>query len=188
MYVWVDGIHFNVRLEEDRLCLLVMLGARADGTKELIAVEDGYRESKESWETLLRGLKKRGLRARWSRSATARWASGARCARCGRRRASSAAGCIDWPTCSTSCPSACRASAKQALHEIMAAETRADAERASHHSRPSTRRSTRRGSTSLTPRQGELLTFFDFPAEHWKHLRTTNSSSRPSRPCGYASA
>jgi len=61
VYVWCDGIHVNVRLEDDRVCLLIMLGARADGTKELIAVEDGYRESKESWEAVLRGLKKRGL-------------------------------------------------------------------------------------------------------------------------------
>ena len=63
VYVWVDGIHFNIRLEADRLCTLVMLGARADGTKELIAVEDGYRESTESWLAVLRDLKRRGMRA-----------------------------------------------------------------------------------------------------------------------------
>lgn len=63
VYIWVDGIHFNIRLEEDRLCTLVMLGARADGTKELIAVEDGYRESTESWLAVLGDLKRRGMRA-----------------------------------------------------------------------------------------------------------------------------
>jgi len=63
VYVWVDGIHFNVRLEDDRLCTLVMIGVRPDGRKELIAVEDGYRESTESWASLLRGLKRRGMRA-----------------------------------------------------------------------------------------------------------------------------
>ena len=63
VYVWVDGIHVNVRLEEDRLCLLVMIGARPDGTKELVALEDGYRESAESWGDLLRDLTSRGLRA-----------------------------------------------------------------------------------------------------------------------------
>jgi glycosyltransferase involved in cell wall biosynthesis len=63
VYVWVDGVHFRVRLEEDRLCTLVMIGVRADGTKELIAVEDGYRESTDSWATVLRDLKRRGLRA-----------------------------------------------------------------------------------------------------------------------------
>ena len=94
MYVWVDGIHVNVRLgEQDRLCLLVMMGARPDGTKELIAVEDEYRESAESWAALLRDLKRRGMRAPelavgdgalvfWERSET-----------CGPRPGSSATGC-----------------------------------------------------------------------------------------------
>ncbi len=63
VYVWVDGVHFRVRLEEDRLCTLVILGVRPDGTKELIAVEDGYRESAESWSSLLRDLQRRGMRA-----------------------------------------------------------------------------------------------------------------------------
>jgi putative transposase len=62
VYVWVDGVHFNVRLEDDRLCTLVMIGVRPDGTKELITVEDGYRESAESWKTVLRDLKRRGMR------------------------------------------------------------------------------------------------------------------------------
>ena len=62
VYVWVDGVHFNVRLENDRLCTLVMIGVRPDGTKELITVEDGYRESAESWKTVLRDLKRRGMR------------------------------------------------------------------------------------------------------------------------------
>ena len=63
VYVWVDGVHFRVRLEEDRLCTLVMVGVRPDGTKELIAVEEGYRESTDSWSTVLRDLNRRGLRA-----------------------------------------------------------------------------------------------------------------------------
>ena len=63
VYLWADGVHFRVRLEEDRLCTLVLIGARPDGTKELLAVEDGYRESTESWATLLRGLKRRGMKA-----------------------------------------------------------------------------------------------------------------------------
>jgi putative transposase len=63
VYVWADGVHFNVRLEDDRLCTLVLIGARPDGTKELLAVEDGYRESTESWKELLRDLKRRGMQA-----------------------------------------------------------------------------------------------------------------------------
>ena len=63
VYVWVDGVHFNIRLEDDRLCTLVMIGARPNGEKELLAVEDGYRESAESWKALLRDLKRRGMTA-----------------------------------------------------------------------------------------------------------------------------
>ena len=63
VYVWVDGVHFNIRLEDDRLCTLVMIGARPNGEKDLLAVEDGYRESAESWKALLRDLKRRGLAA-----------------------------------------------------------------------------------------------------------------------------
>ncbi len=63
VYVWADGVHFTVRLEEDRLCCLVIVGVRADGTKELVAIADGYRESTESWADLLRDLKRRGMRA-----------------------------------------------------------------------------------------------------------------------------
>jgi putative transposase len=63
VYVWADGVHFNVRLEDDRLCCLVIVGVRVDGTKELVAIADGYRESTESWADLLRDLKRRGMRA-----------------------------------------------------------------------------------------------------------------------------
>jgi Transposase, Mutator family len=63
VYIWVDGVHFNVRLEDERLACLVVIGARPDGTKEVVALEDGYRESAESWKSLLRNLKKRGMRA-----------------------------------------------------------------------------------------------------------------------------
>src|SRR5262245_11061935 len=63
VYLWADGVHFNIRLEEDRLCCLVLVGVRADGRKELVAVSDGYRESEESWAEVLRDLKQRGMQA-----------------------------------------------------------------------------------------------------------------------------
>jgi len=63
VYTWVDGIHLKVRLEQDKVCLLVMIGVRADGTKELIALADGFRESSESWADLLRSCKRRGMTA-----------------------------------------------------------------------------------------------------------------------------
>ncbi len=105
VYVWVDGIHFNVRLEDDRLCTLVMIGARLDGTKELVAIEDGYRESSESWLTLLRDSSAVAWPHHSSRSVTALWASGPPLATCGRRRRRLAAGATRSPTCSTSCRS-----------------------------------------------------------------------------------
>ena len=92
VYVWADGIHVNIRLEEHKLCLLVMIGVRADGRKELIALADGYRESAESWADLLRDCARRGMRAPVLAAATARWGSGARCARSSPRPANSAAG------------------------------------------------------------------------------------------------
>ncbi|MBV9173557.1 MAG: transposase [Chloroflexi bacterium] len=63
VYLWADGVHFNVRLEHDRLCCLVLVGVRADGRKDLVAIGDGYRESTEPWSELLRDLKRRGMRA-----------------------------------------------------------------------------------------------------------------------------
>jgi putative transposase len=63
VYMWADGVHFNIRLEEDRLCCLVLIGVRADGRKELVAVGDGFRESEASWAEVLRDLKRRGMRA-----------------------------------------------------------------------------------------------------------------------------
>jgi putative transposase len=90
--VWVDGVHFNVRLEDDRLCTLVMIGVRPDGTKELITVEDGYRESAESWKTVLRDLKRQAMRppvVAVGDGALGFWAA---VATCGRRRVSSGTG------------------------------------------------------------------------------------------------
>ncbi len=139
VYVWVDGIHFNVRLEDDRLCTLVMIGTRPDGTKELIAVEDGYRESTESWASLLRELKRRGMRAPLvavGDGALGFWAAVAdvwpetRHAR-------------DW----------CHKLGYEAKYPKAVECLRADEE--------------------------PLLTHFDFPAEHWKHLRTSNVIESP---------
>jgi len=92
VYLWADGIHVNIRLEEHKLCLLVMIGVRADGRKELIALADGYRESVESWADLLRDCGRRGMRAPVLAVGDGRWGSGARCARCSRRPGHSAAG------------------------------------------------------------------------------------------------
>jgi putative transposase len=78
VYLWVDGIHLKVRLEQDKVCLLVMIGVRADGTRELVALADGFRESAESWADLLRDCRRRGMRAPCSPSGTGRSGSGRR--------------------------------------------------------------------------------------------------------------
>ena len=100
VYVWADGVHFRVWLEQARLCCLVVVGVRADGTKELVAVADGERESTDSWAELLRDLTPRGMQAaRWSRSVTARWGCGRLCGTSSPRPATSATGSTRRPTC-----------------------------------------------------------------------------------------
>jgi transposase-like protein len=179
VYVWVDGVHFNVRLDDDRLCTLVMIGACPDGTKELISVEDGYRESAESWKTLLRDLKRRGMRApvvAVGDGALGFWAAlrdvwpKTRAQR-------------DWfhklGNILDTLPRRLQPRAKATLHEVMYAETRTQAREAI------TRFATEYGAkypkavTTLEKDVDSLLTFFDFPAEHWKHLRTSNVIESP---------
>jgi transposase-like protein len=179
VYVWVDGVHFRVRLEADRLCTLVMIGVRPDGTKELLAVEDGYRESTESWATVLRDLKRRGLRAPlvavgdgalgfWA-AVGAVWAE-TREQRCWVHRI---ANVLD------KLPKRLQPKAKQALHAIMQAPTRAEAEAGIDAFAAEYDAKYPKAVTSLRRDQAQLLTFYDFPAEHWRHLRTTNMIESP---------
>lgn len=179
VYVWVDGVHFRVRLEEDRLCTLVMIGVRADGTKELVAVEDGYRESTESWAMVLRDLKRRGLRApvvAVGDSALGFWAavgavwSETREQRCWVHRL---ANVLD------KLPKRLQPKAKQALHAIMQASTRAEAEAGIETFAAEYDAKYPKAVGSLRRDQAQLLTFYDFPAEHWRHLRTTNIIESP---------
>jgi putative transposase len=179
VYVWVDGVHFRVRLEADRLCTLVMIGVRADGEKELIAVEDGYRESTDSWRTVLRDLKRRGLRApvvAVGDSALGFWAAVAsvwpetREQRCWIHRL---ANVLD------KLPKRLQPKAKQALYAMMNAPTRADAEAGIAAFAREYDAKYPKAVSSLRRDQAQLLTFYDFPAEHWRHLRTTNVVESP---------
>lgn len=174
VYVWVDGVHFRIRLEEDRLCALVVIGARPDGTKELIAIEDGYRESTESWAALLRDLKRRGMRApvlAVGDGALGFWAAvrdvwpETREQRCWVHRL---ANVLD------KLPKRLQPRAKEALREIMNAESRKTAEKGIADFAEEYGAKYPKALESLTRDQDKLLSFFDFPAEHWKHLRTTN--------------
>jgi putative transposase len=179
VYVWVDGVHFRVRLEADRLCTLVMIGVRADGTKELVAVDDGYRESTDSWAPGLRDLKRRGLRApvvAVGDSALGFWAAvGAvwpetREQRCWVHRL---ANVLD------KLPKRLQPTAKHALHAIMNAPTRAEAETGIEAFAVEYDAKYPKAVASLRRDQAQLLTFYDFPAEHWRHLRTTNIIESP---------
>jgi putative transposase len=100
VYIWVEGVHFGVRLEDASQCLLVVIGATIEGKKELLALLDGYRESAESWKELLLDLKQRGLTIdpKVAIGDGARWASGKRCPKCSGPPVSNAAGYIRRPT------------------------------------------------------------------------------------------
>jgi transposase-like protein len=107
VYVWADGVHFNVRLAEERLCTLVIIGVRSDGTKELVAIADGLRESTESWAELLRDLRRRGMQAPVLASATAPLAYGQRCGTCSPPPGPSVAGSTRPRMCWPRSPPAC---------------------------------------------------------------------------------
>jgi putative transposase len=176
MYLWADGIHFNVRLEEDRQCILVLMGATPDGRKELIALADGYRESEQSWkEQALIG--REGPRP-------GRRSEG----RHGRRRP----GLLEGPRSSRpddarpavlgpqdanvldKLPKRIQPRAKDALHQIGMAETRQDASAAFDLFLATYEAKYLKACERLSKDRTELLAFYDFPTEHWKHLRTTN--------------
>ncbi len=179
VYVWVDGVHFNVRLEDDRLCTLVMIGVRPDGTKELIAVEDGYRESAESWKTVLRDLKRRGMRppvVAVGDGALGFWAAVRDVWPKTREQR-------DWfhklGNILDKLPKRLQPRVKAALHEVMYAETREQAREAVTRFATEYGPKNPKAVETLEKDADALLTFFDFPAEHWKHLRTSNVIESP---------
>jgi len=179
VYVWVDGVHFNIRLEDDRLCTLVMIGARANGEKELLAVEDGYRESAESWKTLLRDLKRRGMAApvvAVGDGALGFWAAAREVWPATREQACWVHKLVN---VLDKLPPRLQPRAKRALHEMMYAECRADCETARARFAAEYQPKYSKAVESLTANWERLVTFFDFPAEHWKHLRTTNVIESP---------
>jgi len=175
VYVWVDGIHVNVRLgEQDRICLLVMIGVRPDGTKELVAVEDGYRESTDSWAHVLRDLKRRGMRApvlAIGDGALGFWAAV-------RDVWSETREQRDWvhrlANVLDKLPKRLQSKAKDALREIMNAPTRAAATEEIANFEADYGAKYPKAVASLRRDEDALLAFYDFPAEHWRHIRTTN--------------
>ena len=179
VYVWVDGVHFNIRLEDDRLCTLVMIGALPNGEKELLAVEDGYRESAESWKTVLRERKRRGMAApvvTVGDGALGFWAAAREVWPETREQG---CWCHKLSNVLDKLPKRLQPRAKRALHEMMYAERRADCEAARVRFEAEYRAKYPKAVESLTANWERLVTFFDFPAEHWKHLRTTNVIESP---------
>lgn len=179
VYVWADGIHFNVRLEDDRLCTLVLIGARPDGTKEVIAVEDGYRESTESWKALLRDLKKRGMKApkvAVGDGALGFWAAVRDVWPETREQRD---WCHKMANVLDKLPKRLQPKAKRLLREAMNAATRADADAAIDDFETQFGAKYPKATKCLTKDREALLTHFDFPAEHWRHLRTTNVIESP---------
>jgi len=174
VYVWVDGVYFPIRLEEDRLAALVVVGVRPDGTKELVALRDGHRESEESWLDLLRDLKARGMRApalAAGDGALGFWKAlgqvwpATREQRCWVHKI---ANVLD------KLPKRRQPEAKKDLHAAMYAESRSGC--VERIERLATRLESEhpRAASALRDDVERLLTFFSFPQAHWKHLRTTN--------------
>ena len=174
VYIWADGVYFRVRLEEDRLACLVIIGVLADGTKEVIALEDGYRESQESWACLLRDLKHRGMPApvlAMGDGALGFWGAlrdvypKTREQRCWVHKI---ANVLD------KLPKRLQARAKAVLHEIMRAPDRQSAEEDIERFVQEFEARYPKAVKCLVKDHETMLTLFDFPAEHWIHLRTTN--------------
>ncbi len=175
VYVWADGIHFNIRLEEDRQCILVLMGATADGHKELIAVVDGHRESEQSWFTLLLDCKQRGLtidpKLATADGALGFWAAlpkvypTTREQRCWVHKT---ANVLD------KMAKKVQPDAKARLHEIWMAPTREDANKAFDQFVALYEAKYPGAVECLKKDRDVLLAFYDFPAAHWIHLRTTN--------------
>jgi putative transposase len=174
-YLFVDGVHVTVRLgEDDRLCLLVVIGVREDGEKELLAVEDGYRESTDSWAAVLRDLRDRGLNC--PKLVTGDGALGAWAALRDVFPDAAEQRCWVHKTANTldALPKRLQPRAKTLLHEIIEAPTRTDAKRALEAFRGEFDAKYPKAVAKLDKDWKQLTAFYDFPAEHWRHLRTTN--------------
>lgn len=175
VYVWADGIYTNVRLEEDRVCMLVLMGATKDGKKELIAVASGFRESEQSWTELLLDLKARGLtiapKLAIGDGALGFWAALRKIypetqeQRCWVHKT---ANVLD------KLPKRLQPTAKAKLHDVWMAATREDAIKAFDLFLATYGAKYPQACECLAKDREVLLTFYDFPAEHWGHLRTTN--------------
>lgn len=175
VYFWVDGVHFGARLEDQSQCMLVVIGATADGRKELVGLTDGYRESEQSWYELLVDLKKRGLKAcpklAVGDGALGFWKALPKVFGKTRRQR-----CWVHKTVNIldKLPKSAQKKAKQHVQDIWMAETKEDAEKALDYFVDAYGPKYPKAAQCLVKDRDDLLTFYDFPAEHWVHIRTTN--------------
>jgi transposase-like protein len=174
VYLWADGIHVNVRLDEAKLCLLVLIGVRADGRKDLVALADGYREATESWADLLRDCRRRGMRApvlAIGDGALGFWGAlrevfpETREQRCWFHKITNVLAAL---------PKSAHMGAKKALAEIWNAEDKRHALDAVKAFEEGYGAKFPKAVAKITDDLDQLLAFYDYPAEHWVHLRTTN--------------
>jgi len=175
VYFWVDGIHFNIRLEEERQCILVVMGATPEGKKELVAIQDGYRESEQSWKELLLDLKARGLKnapkLAIGDGALGFWKAlpqvfpTTREQRCWVHKTANVLNNL---------PKGRQAKGKRMIHDIWMAETKAEAKKAFDLFIETFEAKYPKAAKCLAKDRDVLLAFYDFPAEHWVHIRTTN--------------
>ena len=174
VYVWVDGIHLKVRLEQDKVCLLVMIGVRADGRKELVALTDGFGESSESWADLLRSCKRRGMTApvlAVGDGALGFWKALREVfpetteQRCWWHKIGNVLNAL---------PKSAQPGAKAALAEIYNAEDKTHASAAAKAFEGLYGVKWPKAAAKIIDDLDVLLAFYDYPAEHWIHLRTTN--------------
>lgn len=176
VYFWVDGIHFNIRLDDDKCCILVIIGADKNGNKELIAVSDGYRESKIAWKELLLDLRNRNLsidpKLVIGDGALGFWAASrevygqdTREQRCWVHKT---ANILD------KMPKSIQSKAKSMIHEMYMSETKDKSLKAYDHFVESFKDKYPKAVDCLQKDKDQLFTFYDFPAAHWQHIRTTN--------------
>jgi putative transposase len=175
VYFWVDGVYFNVRLDQVRQCILVIVGVTEYGQKEFVAIEDGYRESEQSWQEILLGLKSRGFKRGpnlaigdgslgfWN--ALAKVYPKTRHQRCWVHKTANVLNKV---------PKALQPRVKAALHQIWMAPTRGEAHQAFDLFVETYEDKYPKATQCLKKDRDELLAFYDFPAVHWQHIRTTN--------------
>ena len=174
VYLWADGIYFNIRGDDARQCILVVVGVTEQGNKEFLAIEDGYRESEQSWTEVLLDLKSRGMnppKLAVGDGALGFWKAlqkiygKTRSQRCWVHKTRNILNKM---------PKSIQPKAKQHIHDIWMAETRGDAERAFDRFLETYRLKYPKASECLEKDREQLLAFYDFPAEHWIHIRTSN--------------